>query len=414
MSAAEPPGRLACALKQGLRLVSPAAAVAARVALERNTGDRLRRLTAAARDRAGQRRRPTRARMRAIAVGPGGSVDWREVPSPPDPGPRGALVRPVAAATCDLDRPLVLGATMFPPPLHLGHECVAEVLAVGDAVTEVRVGQLVVVPFQISCGTCGPCTAGRTGNCTTVPPISMYGFGLAGGHWGGAFSEQLAVPYADAMLVPLPAGVDPVAAASVSDTICDGYRHIGPHLPRLLAADPDTEVLVVGSLAGASLFSPSLALYAGLVALALAAPRVHLVDARPAVREQAARLGLRPLGPSGLRALRPAGLVVDASTTPRGLRAALAKTAPDGVCSSAGTLHRSARIPLLAMYGRNVTLHIGRTHARVLIPHVLDLMATGRLHPENVITRTASFDDAPRALREHVHSRDTKTVLTAE
>src|SRR6266702_185126 len=126
--------------------------------------------------------------------------------APPPPGPYGALVRPIAAATCDLDRPLALGATMFPLPLHLGHECVAEVLAVGDQVTGVQTGQRVVVPFQISCGACGPCAAGLTGSCSAVPPISMYGFGLGGGHWGGAFSDQLAVPYADAMLVPLPAG----------------------------------------------------------------------------------------------------------------------------------------------------------------------------------------------------------------
>jgi alcohol dehydrogenase len=109
---------------------------------------------------------------------------------------------PLPVATCDLDRPLALGATPFPLPLRFGHECVAEVLSVGDQVARLRPGQRVVVPFQISCGSCSPCQAGHTGNCASVPPISMYGFGVAGGHWGGALSDQLAVPYADAMLVP--------------------------------------------------------------------------------------------------------------------------------------------------------------------------------------------------------------------
>jgi hypothetical protein len=72
-----------------------------------------------------------------------------------------------------------------------------------------------------------------TGNCRSVRPISMYGFGFAGGAWGGAFSEQVAVPYADAMLVPLPAGVDPVAVASVADTFSDAYRHIGPWVEQI-------------------------------------------------------------------------------------------------------------------------------------------------------------------------------------
>ena len=61
----------------------------------------------------------------------------------------------------------------------------------------------------------------------------MYGFGIAGGLWGGVIADQLAVPFADAMLVPLPDGIDVVAAASVADNVSDGYRHVAPHLPAL-------------------------------------------------------------------------------------------------------------------------------------------------------------------------------------
>lgn len=64
------------------------------------------------------------------------------------------------------------------------------------------------------------------------------------------------------------------------------------------------------------------------------------------------------------------------------------------------------------MYGRNVTLHIARTHARTLIPLVLQLMAEGRLHPEAVTTTVASLEEAPGVLREHVIGDGTKTVLT--
>ena len=169
--------------------------------------------------------------MRALIAAPGGRLRWRDVPAPPPPGPLGAVVHPIATSTCDLDCPLTLGATQLPLPLHLGHECVADVLAVGERVTTVKVGDRVVVPFQINCGVCEPCRAGRTGSCSGVPPISMYGMGFGAGHWGGAFSDQLAVPFADAMLVALPEGIDPVAAASVADNVCDAYRHIAPHLP---------------------------------------------------------------------------------------------------------------------------------------------------------------------------------------
>ena len=102
--------------------------------------------------------------------------------------------------------------------------------------------------------------------------------------------------------------------------------------------------------------------------------------------------------------------MIDVSAT--NLSLALANTAPDGVCSSAGSLHRSARIPFLLMYGRNATLHVGRTHARALMPKVLELIAHGDLRPESVTTCVASLDDAPSALREHCLGAGIKTVLT--
>jgi alcohol dehydrogenase len=394
--------------------LSPIALSAARVALERDTDLRLRRLRQAAADRIGQRRRPNRPRMRALSVAPGGRINWRQVPAPPPPGPAAATVRPIAVATCDLDRALALGATPFPLPFHLGHECVAEVLATGERVERVAVGQRVVVPFQISCGACDACRAGLTANCLAVPPLSMYGFGVGGGHWGGAYSEQLAIPYADAMLVPLPEGIEPAAAASVADNVSDGHRHIAPHLPEILARDPEAEVLILGAQRRRSIYSASVPLYAGLVAKALGARRVLFVDGRPAIREQAARLGLEAVTPAELKGQRPAPLVVDASVSPRGLRAALSATAPDGICTSVGSLHRGVRIPTGLMYGRNATYHLGRAHARTAIPRVLELMNKGLLHPEGVTTRLGRLDEAPALLDEHIRGDGTKTILTAE
>ena len=75
--------------------------------------------------------------------------------------------------------------------------------------TSVAAGDRVVVPFQISCGECERCLAGLTGDCRAVRPGSMYGFGAFGGEWGGLLSDLVRVPFADAMLVPLPAGIAP-------------------------------------------------------------------------------------------------------------------------------------------------------------------------------------------------------------
>src|ERR1700676_5608130 len=231
-------------------LLAPGGAVAGRLALERNGEQRLNRLVSVIRER---RRGAARAPMRALLAAPGGRLRWREAPSPPAPGPDAAIVHPIAASTCDLDCPLALGATQLPLPLHLGHECVAEVLDVGERVETVKPGQRVIVPFQISWGSCPACRTGHTGSCVSVPPVSMYGFGLAGGHWGGAFSDRLAVPYADAMLVPRPAGIDPTAACGRADNVCDAYRHVAPHLPSLLERNADAEVLIVSALGSDSM-----------------------------------------------------------------------------------------------------------------------------------------------------------------
>ena len=383
------------------------------MALERASDLRARRLAATARDAVGQRVRPTRPPMRALVLLPGARLRWRHVPAPAPPSAGEAVVHPIAIATCDMDRPLVLGETPFPTPLHFAHECVAEVVSVGSEVTSVAPGQRVVVPFQISCGECGPCRAGRTANCHSVPPISMYGFGLTGGHWGGALSDELAVPFADGMLVPLPDGVEPAAAASVADNVCDGYRHVAPYLAELRALESDPPVLIVGAMKRRHLYTASVSLYTGLTAKALGIEDVVLADVRTEVRDQAAALGLTAVAPDDLGRERLFPLVADVSATPRGLAYALSHTAPDGRCSSSGTLHSSARIPATLMYGRNATLTIARTHARALIPDVLALITSGRLQPERVTTTVASIDDAPAALAEHVRGGSTKTILTA-
>ncbi|HEX5309172.1 MAG TPA: alcohol dehydrogenase catalytic domain-containing protein [Solirubrobacteraceae bacterium] len=393
-------------------MLAPDSLAATRLTLERDAAKRVGRSTRVLAARATRPVRRRQRRMRSLLASPGGRIAWRSISAPSAPGPDAAVVRPLAAATCDMDCPVMLGATQIPLPLHLGHECVAEVLRVGSRVRSVAPGDRVIVPFQINCGTCDQCRAARTGSCTSVPPVSMYGFGFAGGHWGGAYAEELAVPYADAMLVALPDGIDAEAAVSVADNVCDAYRHIGPHLPPLLQEAGDARVLVVATLGKRSRFTPSVPLYTGLIALAMGAREVVLADARPHVREHAAGLGMHAVTPRELRKLDPFPLVADVSVD--GLQTALAGTAPDGVCSSSGGLHRQARIPILSMYVRNATLTVARTHARAVMPHVLELMQSGGLKPERVTTRTERLDDAPAVLGEHIRDpRSIKTVFVA-
>src|SRR5689334_1548599 len=93
------------------------------------------------------------------------AVRWEDAPAPELTRPDEAIVAPIAVATCDLDVGVLRGAFPLAGPYPFGHEGVAVVTAVGDEVTGVEPGDRVVVPFQISCGTCAACCRGRTGNC---------------------------------------------------------------------------------------------------------------------------------------------------------------------------------------------------------------------------------------------------------
>ena len=170
--------------------------------------------------------------MRQLTKVGKGRVEWREVAEPELNGPGEALVRPLAVALCDLDHLIVQGEAPIPGEIALGHEQVGEIVAVGDEVADHRVGERVVVPFQISCGACEFCRRGRTGDCAAVAPQSMYGFGMVGGDWGGALSDLVRVPFADAMLVPLPGGIEPVSLASAGDNVVDGWRTVSGPLSR--------------------------------------------------------------------------------------------------------------------------------------------------------------------------------------
>ena len=336
-------------------------------------------------------------------------VEWRDAPDPQLQGDGEAIVRPLAVALCDLDAAFLTGAVPIGDPFPLGHECIAEVVEIGDDVATVRPGDRVVVPFQISCGGCPACAAGRTGSCTSVPRGSAYGMAPLGGDWGGALADALRVPFADAMLVGLPEGLEPQGLASVADNVPDGFRAVA----HPLAAEPGAEVLIVGG------FARSVGIYAAACAVALGAARVLYADSDPDRLARADAVGAevleivadddgRPAWPSRFGRFP---ITVDASGQHAGLHTALRSTRADGTCTSVAIYFEpTTPLPLLEMYTRGCTLHTSRCHARAEIPAVLDLITAGRLDPALVTSAVVGFDDAPDALA----APPTKLVLVRE
>ncbi|MEV0292302.1 alcohol dehydrogenase catalytic domain-containing protein [Nocardia sp. NPDC050710] len=326
---------------------------------------------------------------RLMLFGPG-ELKWEEAPEPELTAPGQALVRPVALATCDIDPAVLRGAFPLPGPYPFGHEGVAEVVAIGDEVRTVAVGDHVIVPFQISCGACKACLLGRTGNCLSHPRMSTFGLGTLGGlGWGGLWADLALIPHADAMLGPVPAGIDPAVVASASDNIPDGYRTVGPQL----AADPGAEVLVIGGPA-----APSIGLYAAGLAVALGSDRVVYLDDSVERLEIARAFGAEAIeGPGNARVGR-FPITVEAAGGATALRGAIDATTYDGWCTSVSVQLGEVALPIFDMYSRCCTFHTGRAHVRPVIPAVLELVAAGRFDPSKVTTVTATWDDAVDAL----------------
>ncbi|MCC3265517.1 formaldehyde dehydrogenase, glutathione-independent [Arthrobacter gengyunqii] len=120
--------------------------------------------------------------------------------------PHGAILKVVTSNICGSDQHMVRGRTTAPPNLILGHEITGEIVEIGPDVEFHSVGDLVSVPFNISCGRCKNCKERKTGICLNVNPDrpgSAYGYVDMGG-WVGGQAEYVLVPYADWNLLRFP------------------------------------------------------------------------------------------------------------------------------------------------------------------------------------------------------------------
>ena len=298
-----------------------------------------------------------------------GQLAWQEVDTPSITNPTDAIVRPMAVSVCDADR-AVLRGRLGREPSAFGHEFVGDVVEVGPEVCQFTIGDRVSVSFKIACGECDRCQKGFSAACRAVPIGSAFGFGSNFGVWGGAVSDAVRVPYADAMMFKLPNTVSYEDAASVGDNLSDALRCVAPGLEH----EPGTPVLIMAGGGGA----PSISLYAAAIAVALGSEQVDYIDRDVQRLAIAERLGANPIKVDAPPTeLGEYIVTADTSGHPSGkwLASTLQATAPYGYCTSCGAYHGSVPVPLGDMYLRGVQFTIGWTNTLDLMPTVLDLLA---------------------------------------
>jgi alcohol dehydrogenase len=327
--------------------------------------------------------------MQALYFDGTGGLEWRDDPTPVVEAATDALVRPIAASTCDLDQAIIHGSVPgAEQPFAIGHEAVGQVVEVGAAVTSVRPGDIVSIAYHISCGRCDRCADGLPLFCRASAADALAVFGIpVGPDFGGMFSELVRVPFADHSLVLLPPNVSPVDAVSVGDNLADAWRALVPHLRRR----PGADVLIMSE--------GSIGLFAADIARACGAGRVRYVDPDANRRQLAERFGadsstLDEFAPQEHE--YPISLVTHPDKA--ALHSALLATAPGGYCENLGFHFNEIKMPLLVMHLKCLHFRSSLSNARCHMPEVLALLSSGRISPQLVVTEVLPFDTAAVAL----------------
>ena len=168
--------------------------------------------------------------MKAIVWMGVGDIRLTEVAEPKIKEPTDAIVKITASAICGTDLHFIRGTVPdMVPGTVLGHEGVGIVEEIGKDVRNLSVGDRVVIPSTIACGTCSYCRAGYYAQCDNANPnganagTAFFGGPKASGPFNGLQAEKARIPYANVGLVKLPDEVTDEQAILISDIFPTGY-----------------------------------------------------------------------------------------------------------------------------------------------------------------------------------------------
>ncbi len=378
-------------------------------------------------------------------------VDVRDVAEPAVVNRWDAVVRITSTAICGSDLHLYNG---FVPTMRkgdvLGHEFMGEVVELGRGVQNLNVGDRVVVPFPIACGSCTACATELYSLCENSNPNAamaeklwgyspggIFGYShLTGGYPGGQ-AEYARVPFADVGPIAVPDELSDEQVLFLSDILPTGYMgaemcDIAPgDIVAVWGAGP------VGQFAAASAFL-------------LGAERVVVIDRFPYRLELAAKhTGAETLNYADvdvrealdeITAGRGADACIDAvgleahhgslpihaydrakqiarleTDRPHALRQAIMSVRNGGIVSVIGVYGGFVdKFPMGSVMNRSITIRSGQCHAHRYLRPLLERIRNGEIDPTFVITHRMRLEDAPEAYRMFRDKDDhcVKVVLT--
>ncbi len=370
--------------------------------------------------------------MKAVCFHGRGDLRVESIPEPRILNPHDCIVKISSTAICGSDLHLYDG---FIPGMKrgdiLGHEFMGEVVEVGPEVTRTRVGDRVVVPFNIACGSCFFCRKQLWSLCDNTNPNAglldkLYGYsggGLFGyshlyGGYSGGQAEFVRVPFADVGPFKVPDRIPDDQALFLTDIFPTGY----------MAAEncniqPGDTIAVYGC--------GPVGQFAIRSAFLLGAGRVIAIDRFPE-RLRMARQGgaevidysqegpyerLRELtggiGPDacidavGMEAHgydlsawydRIKSTLMMETDRPTALREAIFACRKGGTVSIPGVYGGFLdKFPLGSAFAKGLTMKMGQTHDHRYLPRLLDHIEKGDIDPSFIITHRLPLEQAPQA-----------------
>jgi len=366
-----------------------------------------------------------------------GKHDMRveDVPEPKILNPRDAIVRVTLSAICGSDLHLYDG---FVPTMEkgdiLGHEFMGEVVEVGSAVKNLQVGDRVVVPFCISCGSCFSCQKGLFSLCENSnpnaveaellwghSPAGLFGYSHLTGGYAGGQAQYVRVPFADVGPVKVPENLRDEQALFISDIFPTGY----------MAAEncniqPGDTIAVWGCGPVGQMTIRS--------AYLLGAERVIAIDRVPERLRMAEDGGAEVINYEEVDSLmeelkdRTGGRGPDACVDAVGMEAnghgmqyrydrakqaiMLETDRPIALreamlsCRNGGTLSVPGvyggfidKIPFGSVMNRSLTIKTGQTHMQRYMRPLLERIQKGEIDPSFVITHRMDLEDAPEGYK---------------
>jgi 2-desacetyl-2-hydroxyethyl bacteriochlorophyllide A dehydrogenase len=343
--------------------------------------------------------------MRALTFQGPEEVRIQERPMPELEAPDDVVLKIEASGVCGSDLHIYHGRLPIEAGFTIGHEYVGTVIAAGEAVTRVAVGDRVVGAFLTACGACFHCMRGEYHRCLES---RSFGLGATLGSLQGTQAEYALVPRANLTLRKVPEGISDDVALFAGDVMGTGYHGVAES--GLQAG----EVAAVLGLGPVGLCAVQVAKLAGA--------RVIAIDSVPERLALAESFGASPINfaeqdvKAEVRALTEGrggvDVAIDAVGHPDVLDSALRLTRSCGRVQCIGVYAERTEIHMGLAWLKSITIKGGQANVIAHLDQVLSMLGEGQLDPTPLVTHHMPLEEAPQAYEVFDRHEALKIVLT--